>query len=402
MVGLNMANGTALKGTQTALPFAAKEHAAEVIEDSFWTNRQRADNNLHEVPYRACFKPQLPGYFIERFTKPGELVFDPFLGRGTTAVSAALAGRIPAGCDINPLALLLTRPRLHPPEPAAVEHRLKEIPWHSDAGHDPDLLAFYHPETLTQILALRTYLLERERAKTLDAVDDWVRLAALTRLSGHSTHFFSVYTLPPNQATSARRQRIINANRNQRPEPRDVSAIILRKSRSLLADTDPDSRAALRAIGGKAILWCGSSCNSSPLGRKKVKLVVTSPPFLNEVDYRTDNWLRCWFSGIAVDEVAVSQRGGLEPWRAMMLRTLRACASVLAEDGRIAVEVGEVRKGTILLENPLATAGLEAGLVPETLMINRQSFTKTSNCWGVNNQEKGTNTNRILVFRKAR
>ena len=36
------------------------------------------------------------------------------------------------------------------------------------------------------------------------------------------------------------------------------------------------------------------------------------------------------------------------------------------------------------------------------VMINDQKFTKTANCWGVDNNTKGTNTNRIVVFRKRR
>ena len=83
--------------------------------NEFWTARQRAANRLHEISYRACFKPQLPRFFIERLTEPGERVYDPFAGRGTTLLEAALLGRIPIGCDINPLSAAMTRPRLNPP-----------------------------------------------------------------------------------------------------------------------------------------------------------------------------------------------------------------------------------------------------------------------------------------------
>ena len=49
-------------------------------------------------------------------------------------------------------------------------------------------------------------------------------------------------------------------------------------------------------------------------------------------------------------------------------------------------------------EELVVTAGMEAGLEPVIIMINDQDFTKTSNTWGVDNQTKGTNTNRIVVF----
>src|SRR5688500_8467835 len=68
--------------------------------NEYWTSGQRDAHRLHEVSYRACFKPQLPRFFIERLTRPGEVVYDPFLGRGTTLLEAALLGRIPYGNDI--------------------------------------------------------------------------------------------------------------------------------------------------------------------------------------------------------------------------------------------------------------------------------------------------------------
>src|SRR5688572_6739969 len=93
-----------------AKTFSGDAVAIPTFVNEFWTAKQRAANNLHEISYRACFKPQLPRFFIERTTAPGEIVYDPFMGRGTTLVEAALLGRVPAGCDVNPLSVTLTRP----------------------------------------------------------------------------------------------------------------------------------------------------------------------------------------------------------------------------------------------------------------------------------------------------
>lgn len=51
--------------------------------NEYWTARQRQSHALHEVSYRACFKAELPRFFIGRLTEPGEVVYDPFMGRGT-------------------------------------------------------------------------------------------------------------------------------------------------------------------------------------------------------------------------------------------------------------------------------------------------------------------------------
>jgi len=87
--------------------------------NEYWTSGQRQANSIHEVSYRACFKPQLPRFFIERLTDPGDTVYDPFGGRGTTAIEAALLGRMVVSNDVSPLSRILTEPRLSPP---AVAH----------------------------------------------------------------------------------------------------------------------------------------------------------------------------------------------------------------------------------------------------------------------------------------
>ena len=87
-------------------------HRVSVFTNEFWTSQQRQANAIHEVSYRACFKPQLPRFFIELFTQKGETVYDPFNGRGTTVIEAALLGRNIIANDVNPLSLILTRPRI--------------------------------------------------------------------------------------------------------------------------------------------------------------------------------------------------------------------------------------------------------------------------------------------------
>jgi hypothetical protein len=72
----------------------------------------------------------------------------------------------------------------------------------------------------------------------------------------------------------------------------------------------------------------------------------------------------------------------------------------LAPGGHVAFEVGEVRGGRIKLEEAVLPCGVSAGLQPILVLINSQIFTKTANCWGVHNNSKGTNTNRIVVFQR--
>ena len=372
------------------------EHAGvPVFTNEFWTSKQRAAHSLHEISYRACFKPQLPRFFITRLTDPGDLVLDPFMGRGTTVLEAALLGRATLGNDVNPLSRLLVEARLDPPSLAEVEARLHTLALDGPAERPVDFDVFFHERTLNQICRLRDYLRERRAAGTLDAVDRWIRLVALNRLTGHSRGFFSVYTLPPNQAASIERQRKNNVQRNQVPEYRDVAALILRKTRRLLRDLPrqaPTGRSCgfLRQAVAEPFAWDGPP----------VALAVTSPPFLNVVDYKGDNWMRCWFAGIDPDTVAITQTSSLDAWKALVRAALHNVAAISARGAVFAFEVGEVRKGSLLLDRVVADVARETAWEPFCIVVNEQAFTKTSNTWGVDNNRGGTNSNRIVVMRR--
>jgi len=64
------------------------------------------------------------------------------------------------------------------------------------------------------------------------------------------------------------------------------------------------------------------------------------------------------------------------------------------------LKVGEIRKGKVKLDEYIAPLGIKAGFECFGVVINLQKFTKTANIWGVSNNAVGTNTNRIVVFRK--
>ena len=373
------------------------EKEIPVFTNEFWTARQRQANPIHEVSYRACFKPQLPRFFIELFTKPGEIVYDPFNGRGTTVIEASLLNRNVISNDVNPLSLILTAPRISPPSLNQIEARLNEIPIDYHARADMDLSMFFEKNTLAEILSLKYYLATKHQKGKEDIVDKWIRMVATNRLTGHSNGFFSVYTLPPNQAVSASRQLKINASRNQQPEYRNTKKLILKKSKTLLSKPSNTQNGEI-----KFTLLNGDAGKTDNIKSNSVSLTVTSPPFLDIVQYADDNWMRCWFNGIDWQKVAqqITMSKTVEDWSVKMQEVFHELFRVTKPGGIVAFEVGEVRNGKIKLESAVIPLGLSAGFDCDCILINEQVFTKTANIWGVNNNQSGTNSNRIVVFRK--
>jgi hypothetical protein len=363
--------------------------------NEYWTSGQRRSHSIHEISYRACFKAQLPEFFIDRLTEIGDIVHDPFMGRGTTPIQASLMGRRGFGNDINPLSVLLTRPRLHPIQLKELQKLLFSVDINGSDYHHSDLLAFYHPKTLAGLEKLKEWIFNQAplNLNNPDPVVDWIRMVAINRLSGHSPGFFSGRSMPPNQAVSIKAQLKINEKLGVSPPERNIKNIILKKSQALLKDgfTQP-------LFDGS--FFVGSAWSTPDIKDNSVQLVVTSPPFLDIVHYAADNWLRCWFAGIDHNKVNIAMHKTKESWTEMVHSVLIEQCRILKSGGFVAFEVGEVRNKTVLLEELVWSAADGLAFDKIGVMVNEQDFTKTANCWGVDNGKKGTNTNRIVILRK--
>jgi len=364
--------------------------------NEFWTAKQRQANSIHEISYRACYKPQLPRFFIDIFTKEGDVVYDPFAGRGTTLIEAALMNRNIVSNDVNPLSQILTKPRLSIPSLENIETRLNKIIFEKLEANI-DLSMFFHKDTEAEIVCLKNQLLETD-------VDNWIRMISTNRLTGHSSGFFSGYTLPPNQAASQKSQKVINERLRITPPYKNTKEIILKKSKSLQRNLNPKIFEQLEVIGQTAIFSDADSRETSHISDSSINLTVTSPPFLNIVRYADDNWLRCWFNNIDVSEVEkkLSLCRDVGTWSDMMGTVFDELHRITVPGGWLAFEVGEINNGKVKLDEYVVPLGIESGFICAGVMVNSQDFTKTSNIWGVDNMKIGTNTNRIVLFNKPK
>ncbi|MGD0716278.1 MAG: DNA methyltransferase [Gaiellaceae bacterium] len=153
--------------------------------------RTKHVHSLH--PYLGKFIPQLVEVFLHRYFGPGDCVYDPFAGSGTTLVEANVFGAASVGCDISAFNCLLSRVKTASYSLGALELGLKgalEEARRSQAAADDDasewLRAWYSDRSLGELQAYRSAI-----TKLDDPISDVgkVVLSRSARSARLTTHF---------------------------------------------------------------------------------------------------------------------------------------------------------------------------------------------------------------------
>lgn len=84
----------------------------DVLTDSLWILEARDSSGAHQADYHGNFIPQIPSQLLRRFTQAGDIVLDPFIGSGTTAIEANRLGRRYIGIDLAPPVAEIARQRI--------------------------------------------------------------------------------------------------------------------------------------------------------------------------------------------------------------------------------------------------------------------------------------------------
>ena len=115
--------------------------------------------------YHGMFPARLVHYFLQRYTEPGDLVIDPFGGRGTTSLQARVEGRRSISNDLSPLGYVLSAAKANPPSWDAMMKYLARLErtYKSKTQRDIDVSSeirmLFHDESLRQMMYLREHLL---------------------------------------------------------------------------------------------------------------------------------------------------------------------------------------------------------------------------------------------------
>lgn len=239
-----------------------------------------------------------PEQFVEQqllsHTSPGDLVFDPFCGRGTTIFESLLRNRRAAGSDVNSVAACIARAKATAPSFNEIVTRIDAL----EAGYadvvefgsapTPFFEACFEKQTLSEILYVRSALNWMD-----NAVDCFIAAVMLGILHGesHRSEYCLSNRMPRTISTKPDYSIKWWNERNLKPPRRPVFNT-LRKAIAFRYRMPPAERQGVVRL---ADARTAATTFSEFIGQ--VRLVVTSPPYLDTTDYAEDQWLRLWFLG---------------------------------------------------------------------------------------------------------
>jgi len=380
----------------------------------------RWGHSMHAMcSYHGMFPPRLAHYFIERYTREGGLVVDPFSGRGTTTLQARVEGRRTVANDLSPLGYVLSAAKADPPSWLELHDRLTQLEhrYHRRAQRDldvsEDIQMLFHENTLRQLMFLRQELARRP-LREWSRVDLMLAGSVAGILHGaHRSDGTSMYlsiSMPNTFSMSPSYiQKYIRENGLKKID-QDVFDCLRDKIARVYADSNVGER------GQHFNLDAARMLTSRSFEAGSVDLLLTSPPYLRVVNYGTSNWIRLWWLGI--DDVGreggagrrsldsqLDHRHTYDSYREFMRKTLVGIRRVLKPDGVSVIVIGDVStpegSSVELASRIWDDLGEASGLKLVDLIEDQlQVQTKVSRIWG---ESKGQATERdcILVLSRG-
>jgi hypothetical protein len=237
---------------------------------------------------------------IRKYSFRGDLICDPFCGRGTTLLQGLLLQRRAIATDINPVAYCISAAKADVPPLRAIRQELAALEdcylrVSSDHLERERLAlprffrrAFYH-STLRELLFLRSALNWKE-----SRVHTFITALVLGSLHGEMDKSSSYFSNQMPRTISTKPDYSIGYWDKHGLWPRKRNVFQLLRQRAIFRLRDEN----LPGLSGKVALGdARTAADLFPESRRKVKLILTSPPYLNVTNYEEDQWLRLWVLG---------------------------------------------------------------------------------------------------------
>ena len=293
-----------------------------------WTFQQLA-------PYIGRMKTAIARYLVETLTEPGQVVSDPFCGSGVVPFEALALGRHVVAGDMSPYGVLLTEAKLS--APCSLAQALENAQSISDiairGGVDVDeslipewVRRFFHEKTLIEAVRYRDACVLR---------NDYFTFACLLGILHHQRPGF--LSFPSSHLVPYLRDK--KFPRGEFPEMyeyREVLPRLIKKIKRSYRRVPDTSGVRHKVIHGDA--------REFPYD-ELVDAVITSPPYMNLLDYGRDNRLRLWFLGHNSQKYDFPRRKRSQEFHLLMEQFLTNASKSVKVGGYIALVLGDVSRG---------------------------------------------------------
>ena len=364
--------------------------AKHVSAPSNWSSPATATEcGLHQLaPYIGKLKSTIARDLVSTFARRGDLVVDPFSGSGTVPLEALLLGRRAFASDISSYAATLTKAKLSPPgsmeiairEAEQVLERLQDAPLPDLRTVPAWVRTYFHPKTLKETLAFARICRREQRHFLLACV-----LGILHHQRPGFLSFPSSHLVPYLRNKKFPRDEFPELYSYRALRPRLLAKIGRALRRGMPSNLDAKFVVA-------AVEDLSMECDFDAM--------ITSPPYMNALDYGRDNRLRLWL----LDEDSRSQiSADTNSSRAAFSRQMMALAKLnerrLRASGYCVLVVGESvsRYGTVHPAQSVVEIFEEHA---PSLALRRVIVDKIPDVRRARRSCRGVKEEQIIVFRK--
>lgn len=357
--------------------------------------------------YLGAFPPALANYFIRCFTDEGDLVMDPFSGRGTTLLESRMLKRRIVASDLNPIALTLTHAKNTSVILPDVLIRINELQRRYDPvlyvpearAQSDEINLIFHPRTLAQLCYLR-----RRMLPTASEVDKFIVGCVLGIMHGgvrkDGSSGYASISMPNTFSMSPEYVRRFVQTKQLARDFHDVFELLKAKATRLFKTPAPQGAPGI--VLEQDVKFMGEAPEFSPF-RGAVDLVLTSPPYLGVVNYAKQNWIRTWFLNENPNEIStrLDDDLALGNWLTFMEKTMTSVTDMLREGGTAVFIIGDVARANsvIALAREFCHMVREKGFFKNIWYLSDSvgELDKTTRIWG-DTKGKATAVDRIVVL----
>lgn len=284
-------------------------------------------HGLHKYP--AKFFPELPRWLIKRYSKEGNLILDPFSGSGTTNVEALLAQRHSIGIDIDPFSRYLSKVKVTPLEEKKLQLAQKSLlrlilNYKPSKISEKDIPTFpYRDNWFNQEIILELAYLKKiiEALDTSENIKDFFKICFSSIIRGVSN------------ADDNCTRTVIRKKLNKKVYPADA----LKKFAEVILINTPKMIEFSQNCPIAIKVSFPDTMDARNINYQNYfDLAITSPPYVNAVDYPRTHQLESYWLGLT--------KGSLTPLKKRHVGT----ESVLSSEYKKLHEIG-VKEADIIL-----------------------------------------------------